>query len=343
MRWKNFSMEEKRAAIELKKAGVPLKKIREQMAMSERSLRRILAHAANHPSLPVANRKTGSGRKSTVSQATLTAMRKHLKRDPTLSARQLKALMPGLQQLSVRSIQRICQKTLALPSRKMAKKPVLTAKMKEKRMAFCRQYGHWTIDQWKKVMFSDESHFELNTFRRSLCRRPVGSDRFDPLFTRKTVKHPAKVMVWASFSWKGRGALEFLSKGEMMNGIRYRQILEDKLEVFMQLHGCSHFFQDGAPCHRSKVVSEWFRQRPNITLIDWPGNSPDLNPIENCWAWMKDQLENSKTTSLPELELEIKRLWTLKMDNCDYLRSLVESMPRRLQAVLDNDGNATKY
>ena len=58
---------------------------------------------------------------------------------------------------------------------------------------------------------------------------------------------------------------------------------------------------------------------------------------------MKDQLENSKTTSLPELELEIKRLWTLKMDNCDYLRSLVESMPRRLQAVLDNDGNATKY
>ena len=111
-------------------------------------------------------------------------MRKHINRDPTLSARQLKALMPDLQHLATRSIQNICQKTLALPSRKMAKKPVLTEQMKEKRMTFCHQYGHWTVDDWKKVMFSDESHFELNTFSRGLCRRPVGFDRFDVRFIR---------------------------------------------------------------------------------------------------------------------------------------------------------------
>ncbi len=68
--------------------------------------------------------------------------------------------------------------------------------------------------------------------------------------------------------------------------------------------------------------------------IDWPGNSPDLNPIENCWAWMKGELQNSKATSIPELEMEILRLWTLQMDDSDYLWSLVESMPRRLAAVL---------
>ena len=340
---KNFTTEEKRSAIELRKAGVPLKAIRDQLSMSKNSLRRILAHAASHPSLPVSKRKIGTGRKSTVSQATLTAMRKHLNRDPTLSARQLKALMPALQHLATRSIQHICQKTLALPSRKMAKKPVLTEQMKEKRMTFCHQYGHWTVDDWKMVMFSDESHFELNTFRRGLCRRPVGSDRFDVRFTRKTVKHPAKVMAWACFSWKGRGALEFLDQGEMMNGVRYRRILEEKLELFMHQHQTSHFLQDGAPCHRSKVVSEWFRERPNITLIDWPGNSPDLNPIENCWAWMKAQLENCKATSIPLLKVEILRLWTLKMDDSQYLRNLVESMPRRLQAVLESSGNATKY
>jgi len=68
------------------------------------------------------------------------------------------------------------------------------------------------------------------------------------------VKHPAKVMVWACFSWQGRGAIEFLKKGEMMNGARYLQILDDNLERFMERHRTTHFLQDGAPCHRSKIV-----------------------------------------------------------------------------------------
>ncbi len=74
-----------------------------------------------------------------------------------------------------------------------------------------------------------------------------------------------------------------------------------------------------------------------------PGNSPGLNPIENCWAWMKTQLRDCQANSIPQLKEEIKQLWILKMDDCQYLRSLVESMPRRLQAVLENGGNAIKY
>ena len=253
-------------------------------------------------------------------------MRKHLNRDPTLSARQLKALMPDLQHLATRSIQNICHKTLALPSRKMAKKPVLTEQMKEKRMTFCHQYGHWTVDDWKKVMFSDESHFELNTFRRGLCWRPVGPNRFDVRFTRKTVKHPAKVMAWACFSWEGRGALDFLDKGEMMNGLRYWRILEEKLEIFMHQHQTSHFLQDGAPCHRSKIVSEWFRERPNITLIDWQL----LRPQPHRELLGLDEGPTGELQGHIHPSVEILRLWTRKMDDYQYLRNLVESMPRRL-------------
>ncbi len=340
---KNFTVEDKRVAIGLWKGGLPLSKIREQLQMSKASLKRILATARKNPTLPVAKRKVGTGRKSTINQEILRLMRKKLVKDPTLSAKQLRASIPGLQHLKIRQIQKLCQKDLALPCRKMANKPLLTEAMKEKRLAFANQYGHWTVDQWKKVMFSDESHFELKTFRRGMCRRPAGSDRFDPRYTRKSVKHPAKVMVWGCFSWMGRGAIEFLKPREMMNGQRYRQILEEKLELFMTQHGATHFLQDGAPCHRSKIVSSWFKERPNIQLIDWPGNSPDLNPIENCWAWMKDQLTDCNATSLPALQLEITRLWVTRMENSDYLRSLVESMPRRLQEVISKAGNTTKY
>ena len=86
-----------------------------------------------------------------------------------------------------------------------------------------------------------------------------------------------------------------------------------------------------------------FAERPEIKLIDWPGNSPDLNPIENVWSWMKNKLQDSKATNLPALQREITELWTLQMDNIDYLKTLVESMPRRLEAIIENGGNATKY
>lgn len=52
------------------------------------------------------------------------------------------------------------------------------------------------------------------------------------------------------FRWKGRGGLEFLSKGEMMKGLRYRQLFDEKLDIFMQFHDTSHFLQDGALCHK---------------------------------------------------------------------------------------------
>ena len=85
------------------------------------------------------------------------------------------------------------------------------------------------------------------------------------------------------------------------------------------------------------------RNTSHISLIYWQGNSPDLNPIENVWNWMKQKLQDSKATSLPQLQQEIKELWTLQMDNIQYLKNLMESMPMRLEAVIQNEGNSTKY
>jgi hypothetical protein len=58
---------------------------------------------------------------------------------------------------------------------------------------------------------------------------------------------------------------------------------------------------------------------------------------------IREQLQDSKATSLPQLQQEIKFLWTLQMDDIQYLKNLVESMPRTLEAVFLNEGNSTKY
>jgi transposase len=101
----------------------------------------------------------------------------------------------------------------------------------------------------------------------------------------------------------------------------------------MRIHKTSHFLEDGAPCHKAKIVTKWFADRPHITLIKWPGNSPDLNPTENAWSWMKHQLASSTCSTMEEWITEIKRLWLIKMDDSDYLRKLMDSMPRRLEEV----------
>jgi hypothetical protein len=136
----HFSAETRRVAVELWLAKVSLAKIREPLQMSKATLKRVLAHARAHPEQSVQKRRKGSGGVSKVMKITLQAMKRHLNRDPTLSAKQLKALVPALESLSIRSIQMLCAKNLNLPSRKMAAKPLLTQAMRDKRLAFCQRY-----------------------------------------------------------------------------------------------------------------------------------------------------------------------------------------------------------
>ena len=156
------------------------------------------------------------------------------------------------------------------------------------------------------------------------------------------VKHPPGVMVWGCFSGlKGRGGLYFLPKGTTMNSDRYIDCLDNHLLPFMRRHGCKRFLQDGAPCHTSKKTLAHLKDQP-FAIVDWPGNSPDLNPIENLWNWMKDQLQSINITSVPMLQVELKRLWVQRTPLA-FLQKLSDSMASRLQQVIDAEGNMTKY
>ena len=133
-----------------------------------------------------------------------------------------------------------------------------------------------------------------------------------------------------------------MPKNEKMRGPRYTEVIRDHLVPFMKSHGTTVFMQDGAPCHRVRTVKDIIRVN-GWTMIDWPGNSPDLNPIENLWNFIKDKLEELYLTNLPDLKREILKYWVMVLNDTDYCQKVVASMPRRLQAVIDAGGSHTKY
>jgi hypothetical protein len=118
-------------------------------------------------------------------------------------------------------------------------------------------------------------------------------------------------------------------------------MLNDKLLFFMHHHHATHFLQDGASCHTNEKVMAFLRQQ-SFSLMDWPGNSPDLNPIENLWAILKARLKKKgNISSLPNLIRAIKELWvTLPKP---LMLKLAHSMPTRIQQCLENNGQMTKY
>jgi transposase len=54
----------------------------------------------------------------------------------------------------------------------------------------------------------------------------------------------------------------------------------------MEMHCSAHFLQDGTLSHASKRIKNFLKDKP-CKVIDWLGNSPDLNPIKTAWNFMK--------------------------------------------------------
>lgn len=79
-----------------------------------------------------------------------------------------------------------------------------------------------------------------------------------------------------------------------------------------------------------------------IESMPWPGNSPDLNPIENVWAILKRKVCQKKPTTIQELKEIIEYTWYNDI-SMDFIRKVYESMPHRVESVIRARGGPTRY
>ena len=108
-------------------------------------------------------------------------------------------------------------------ARRPVRKQLLMSIMKKNRLAWTRKYQNWNKEEWRRVLFSDESNFVVQGLNVSHVRRSDGEKLF-PKHIKQTVKFPQKKMFWGCFTFTGPKSLVPIDG--MMNSDKYIPILE---------------------------------------------------------------------------------------------------------------------
>jgi len=151
-------------------------------------------------------------------------------------------------------------------------------------------------------------------------------------------------MIWGCMNVSGVGEM-FICEGRM-NSACYINVLKNALQPsYHKIFGDfdlrnRKFQQDNAPCYKSKTTIRWMAKN-GIKLLDWLAQSPDLNPIEHLWSILKTKVRQHNITSNEHLKLVLKEEWD--MISPEKCRKLVATMPKRITAVIQAKGGATKY
>jgi len=220
------------------------------------------------------------------------------------------------------------------------KKAFVSEKNRLIRLRWAKEHVKWSIYRWKNVLWSDESPFVLRFNGKQRVWR-LANERYNVQLLKGTVKHDKKINVWGCFSYHGVGRLY------RVNGIliatKYVQILKHHMVPSAKDLFDGKFFkfqQDNDPKHTAKVTSKYLKNK-GINVMIWPSQSPDLNPIENMWSIFDRKLKDRNPSNENQLFQLLNDAW--KQISVELCQSLVESMPRRCQAVIDANGYPCKY
>ncbi|GFW29085.1 uncharacterized protein TNCV_2356431 [Trichonephila clavipes] len=253
---------------------------------SEASVRRIKKKIESGEELSP-KRKKKCGRKPIFTPILKRSLKKFCLENRFATTKVIKAQLQDINVNASESTVRRKLKDLNFKTYRPARKHMLTPAMKAKRLNWAKQWRDKDVDFWRsiccynlftnEVCFSDVSTYEILQNKAQLVRRRHGekflSDCKTPYKNNDLVSHQRQ-------GWK--------------NGFQME-------ETYI-------FMQDGAPCHIDRSIKAFLAEQ-NTPLLDWPGNSPDMNAIENVWEVMKREVAKDVITNKTQFLERIIHVW----------------------------------
>ena len=258
--------------------------------------------------------------------------------------------------VSIRTVQRAVLKDMELVP--VDQQPLLSQKTKERRLAFCQQQHdpdslvavdstYLTLSaQWRRRKMwvmkgtkpllskpnkSQQLHVYAGISKHGVTHliRVTGTSGHPKKYYRYDSKAKADVQM------TGVGAEEF--QYMLLN-----ELEPEVSQVFAAAGRAGYtYLLDNAPAHTAKSSKAFIKEKDISVLQDWPANSPDLNPIENAWAWLKQKLYLKQHNDLDHMWREAQRIWnSMPLEMC---KNLMDSIASRKAICIEREGGYTGY
>ncbi|GFW32361.1 transposable element Tcb1 transposase [Trichonephila clavipes] len=149
------------------------------------------------------------------------------------------------------------------------------------------------------------------------------------------------IMVWGGIGYHFRTPLVRIY-GTLNSQLYISEVLEPVVLPYRQGLVNAIFQQDNARLHLARIVQRFFVNH-QIELLPWPARFPDLSPIENMWSIITQRLTQvTPPAATPDqLWQSVEAAWSSVPQ--EHIQSLLESMPRRVVAVISNNGGYSSY
>lgn len=210
------------------------------------------------------------------------------------------------------------------------------------RLEWAREHLEWNDEQWRSVLWTDESRFTLDFNDGRIRVRRRKNERFADCCIKKHDRHGCgSVMIWCGIWWEGRTAPVIIDGS--LTGVRYlNEIIKQHIIPSTVKHNLV-LQHDNARPHTAKIVTDALCAR-NVPVLSWPARSPDMSPIEHAWDDLGRRVRQNYDHLATSKEQMAKRLieqWELIPQ--ENFQKLISSMGRRLQECIDNRGGHTSY
>lgn len=213
---------------------------------------------------------------------------------------------------------------------------------RKKRLEWSLQHSQWSRDEWRQVLWSDESRFALDFHDGRVHVHRMPGERYSQCCIAEHDRYGGgSVMIWGAM-WHGGRTAAVVIKGSL-NSERYlNEILIPVVIPTVQLHNL-RFQDDNAKPHRARTVKTAV-DNSGIRTLPWPSRSPDLSPIEHAWDELGRKVRDSYDHSPSSLQCLAERLMEQWQGlETEHLNKLCDSMPDRINACIDARGGHTRF